>query len=354
MWKVLDKRQDSRAVYSWPTPRAVIPMNIRNLSLTLLFALPALAQTGEYTPSHPNANGLRAARQPYIWNGTTLSRLYGTIGISCDHWAMWYFREGAPQTPGTQWGSDSGKTADEVTGQWQEALKGDAEWKKVWLEHHMTWRPSTQTYDNALGPICVSGAAFNTTPEIAQKLDQLTRMADGAGDMIKTVRESVNLTNAFATPRGKTPVYYDKTSVEEFLDHLSSIPQKIFTLRERILKQATPNMEYVSAQLTLLNNEISGLQKQEDRLIEKFPATPQHSKRLTLTLEACSIDEHGRETCDDNTATPTKNDNNADPGGSNGSGGVSVPPSGQNKRGCADRNGNYIPGSETWSACPGW
>jgi hypothetical protein len=42
------------------------------------------------------------------------------------------------------------------------------------------------------------------------------------------------------------------------------------------------------------------------------------------------------------------------PGGTPKSSSKTLPPSGQNLKGCSDQKGNYIPGSASWTACPGW
>lgn len=248
---------------------------------TLLVSLRATSQQSI------NASVPTSSRQPYIWNGNTLSPLYGTTGIACDHWDMWYFREGASQTPGTQWGSDSGQTADEVVKKWQQALQDDAAWKKAWTDYHMTWKPNTQTWENALGPICVSEAAFSATPETVRKLSNLTDMADQASSMMKTARESINLANALASPRGKTPTYYDRTSVEDFLEHLTALPRRVLSLRARVLHETTPSMDYVSSQIAALDKEVRMLRAEEDRLANKYPVSP--APRFDIGLVASCV-----------------------------------------------------------------
>lgn len=56
----------------------------------------------------PNAYGHSVSLGLLSWDGTTL-------GVSlfpkpdCGRWSMWYFKRNAPQTPGTQCGSDTGE-----------------------------------------------------------------------------------------------------------------------------------------------------------------------------------------------------------------------------------------------------
>jgi hypothetical protein len=272
---------------SFASPGEDEVLDARMLTKTMILlvvsfsVLPSLAQPAPYIPYYEQ-------QQQYIWNGSSLQPLYGSEGITCDHWAIWYFLDGAPQTPGTQWGMDIGKTSDEVIKQQKENKRIDEDWKKAWTEYHMTWKPSPQTYDNALGPICVSEAAFNTTPEVSQKLDQLTGTASELSSLIKSVRDSINFTNALATPRGNTPIYYDKTSVEDFLDHLSSLPQKLLSIRQTLLSQISPNLEYVTAQITALNKELSDIRVQQDLLAKKYP-TPKKS----APVSGCELESSG-------------------------------------------------------------
>jgi hypothetical protein len=237
---------------------------LKHLVAFMLLALPLLGQNGVSYSTN----------QQHIWNGSYLLDLYSTDGITCDHWAMWYFRAGESQAPGTQWGSASGKTAGDVLKQWEESKKTDQAWKDEWTKYHMTWKQSSMTYDNALGPICVSEAAFNTTPEVAQKLDELTTVAHEASGLIEDVRESVNFTAALATERGKTPTIYDKTSVEEFLGNISELPQKILETRRMVLDKIDPNMVFLSSQLTAFSKMLDEGKARKDMLAKRYPAPP--------------------------------------------------------------------------------
>jgi hypothetical protein len=252
----------------------------RGLSLLLLLVAP-VAQGGK--SYYAGSNDM------YVWNGTSLMPLYNTIGMSCDHWTMWYFRAGELQTPGTQWGSASGPSSDDVLKQWEESKKTDEGWKEEWTKYHMTWKPSTQTYDNALGPICVTKAAFDSTPEVAQKLDELTQVAQQAASIIKDVRESVNLSNALTTPRGDTPSIYDKTSIEEFLNNLADTPQKVFSTRKMLMNQISPDMVFISGQLDAFNQMLSAARARQALLAKRYPAPP---KLLTQNPEAWVIFEN--------------------------------------------------------------
>jgi hypothetical protein len=205
----------------------------------------------------------------YIWNGSTLQPLYTTTGITCDHWAMWYFREGAPQIPGTQWGSESGKSADGVQKAWERSKKDDEAFQREFPNFKSK---SRLTYDNAVGPICVSEAAFNTTPEVAQKLGELSEQAARIGAFIRTIRQDINFAEAFGTPRGRIPTYYDKTSVEEFLERIYSLPEKALSLRAHVLNKTMPSMDYVGAQIAALDKEVEAARVRRDLLAKKYPA----------------------------------------------------------------------------------
>src|SRR6185437_10130027 len=112
----------------------------------------ALAGAGVLAAAAPCGVSGRLGAQAglLVWDGSSLQPLFSAYGITCDHWAIWVFGDGASATPGRQWGEHDGASADAVEEKWKAAAAFEAKWKRfAGVESDPTGE------QNHLGPICV-------------------------------------------------------------------------------------------------------------------------------------------------------------------------------------------------------
>ncbi len=230
--------------------------------------------------------GVAFATQTYSWDGITVRPLNDPSSLRCDHWAMWYFKEGAPQFPRSQWGSASGATPESVVQQWEEAKTVEKAWQDEWTKYGMTWKKSAMTYNNALGPICVvkvigdPNDGWADKPEALEKLEFMGHAAKEISEVIKTLRETVNEDKM-------TP--YEKSQFEEYLDKLSDIPEKMAELHHKIIRASAPDMAFISQTLNTFYKNLNAARASQPVLAKKFPVpskvTPPPQEAQTPAFE---------------------------------------------------------------------
>jgi hypothetical protein len=197
------------------------------------------------------------AQQAYVWDGSSLQQIRGTQGITCSNWAMWYFKRGASQTPGSQWGAAVGASANEVLNAYHESLKREEESNAINVQYHLRG-PDQHLYENYLGPICVTKTAFDATPGSVQAIENAGKLAGRINSLIAQIRTILNGARAAVTT-GYQGYYLQeggKTQLEEYLERVERIAENVHKVQNALMQRLGPTMMQINGQINTITQEL--------------------------------------------------------------------------------------------------
>jgi hypothetical protein len=198
------------------------------------------------------------AEQSYVWNGSSLQTVQTTQGLSCSNWALWYFARGASQTPGSQWGAETEKSAGAVLRAQQEAQKTDDTWAATKAKYHLNIPDSAQVHDNYLGPICVTKTAFDAKPGALQAIENAGELAGRVSSLIGQLRTILNGAN-IAAKTGYQGYYLqegEKTQLEEYLDNVQEISEHVHKLQNALMQRLGPAMMQINGGMNTVTAQL--------------------------------------------------------------------------------------------------
>jgi hypothetical protein len=231
--------------------------------------------------SYPSQDG-----QSFVWNGVTLMPLYSRGAFPCDRWQVWYFKQGDAHTPGSQWGSEDGKSADEVLKRQQRAVAFDHQYANFFRVQY----PTDQfVHDNFLGPICISEAALAGRPQALKLLEEIGDRADKFRGLLENVRTAMTLAERDKPGEGNSYLLKDKTPLEEFLTQVHEIPEKLNKMHQLVMSNISISLIQLEANLTDIDKKLES----GEQLLAKLPkSTPgpvhQHDDRCLLVATSSS------------------------------------------------------------------
>jgi hypothetical protein len=213
--------------------------------------------------AYPSQDGQR-----FVWNGATLMPLYSTGAFPCDRWQVWYFKQGDANTPGSQWGSEDGKTADEVLKRQQRAVAFDHEYANFFRVQY----PTDQfVHDNFLGPICISEAALAGKPQALKLLGEIGDRADKVRGLLENARKAMSLVERDKPGEGNSYLLKDKTPLEEFLSQVHDIPEKLDKTHQLVMSNISIPLIQLEANLSDIDKKL----ERAERLLAQLPkSTP--------------------------------------------------------------------------------
>jgi hypothetical protein len=221
--------------------------------LTLAIALAAPAQ----------------AEQSYVWDGSSLRPVQTTQGLTCSNWAIWYFKRGVSQTPGSQWGAAIEQSAEGVLKDRRESLRLEEAGNVINAKFHLKG-PDQHSYENYLGPICVTKTAFDAKPGAILAIENVGQLAGRISTLIRLVRTILNATST--APTSGYQGYYlqegSKTQLEQYLDNVQAISVHVHQLQNALMQRLGPAMmqinggiDTVTAQLGQAEAGLPAIQK---------------------------------------------------------------------------------------------
>ena len=80
----------------------------------------------------------------------------------------------------------------------RQGQKNYEDWVAVKVKFHIKASDDPQVYDNYLGPICVTKAAFDATPGAVQSIDSAGELSERISRLISRVRAILNNTDETA------------------------------------------------------------------------------------------------------------------------------------------------------------
>jgi prefoldin subunit 5 len=194
------------------------------------------------------------AQQAYVWNGTSLSSVPTTEGLTCSNWTLWYFKRGASQTPGTQWGAEIENSAEKVLKNQQDGEKFDNTWAK-WLNGP----PDQFVHNNYLGPICETSSAFDATPDTINAIEKAGELAGRVSNLIGQIRSVLNGAES-ATTTGYQGYYLqesNKNQLQEFLDRIQEISEHVHKLQNELMQRLGPTMMQINADMNTVTQQLA-------------------------------------------------------------------------------------------------
>jgi hypothetical protein len=194
------------------------------------------------------------AQQAYVWSGTSLNSVPTTEGLTCSNWTLWYFKRGAIQTPGTQWGAEIENSAEKVLKNQQDGEKFDKTWAK-WLNGP----PDQFVHDNYLGPICETSTAFDATPDTINAIEKAGELAGRVSNLISQIRSVLNGAES-ATTTGYQGYYLqanDKSQLEEFLERIQEISEHVHKLQKELMQRFGPTMMQINADINTVTRQLA-------------------------------------------------------------------------------------------------
>jgi hypothetical protein len=197
------------------------------------------------------------AQQAYVWDGSSLQRIRGTEGITCSNWAMWYFKRGASQTPGSQWGAAVGGSANEVLNAYHESLKREEEGNAINVQYHLRG-PDQHLYENYLGPICVTKTAFDATPGSVQAIENAGKLAGRINSLIAQIRTILNGARTAITT-GYQGYYLqegEKNQLEEYLERVEAIAENVHKVQNALMQHLGPTMMQINGQINTITQQL--------------------------------------------------------------------------------------------------
>lgn len=197
------------------------------ISLAVVLCMPARACAADF----------------YVWDGHQLTVQAGDPAqFQADWWVVWLFKKGAAQTPGKQWGEFLGHSAAEVMKELRHEQKAEQQLPKILGEW---FRPGDTTYMNALGPV-----ALPDRPRLSTK-DQ--ESWDEYGDALaqyKAMREVYENARALANDDAVAAETAKRSSLREFLQHLTEAREKVSTMAADLDKMNAPALSLISQALS--------------------------------------------------------------------------------------------------------
>ncbi|HEY5329745.1 MAG TPA: hypothetical protein VIJ79_07680 [Acidobacteriaceae bacterium] len=209
--------------------------------------------------AYPNQNGQR-----FVWNGVTLMPLYSNGAFPCDRWQVWYFKQGDAHTPGSQWGSEDGKSADEVLKRQQKAVAFDHQYAKFFRVQYPT---DPFVHDNFVGPICISEATLAGRPQALKLLEEIGDRADKLQGLIENSRTAMNLVEQEKPGEGNAYLLKDKTPLEEFLTQVHDIPEKLNKTHQLVMSNISVPLIQLEANLSDIDKKL----EEAEQLVSKLP-----------------------------------------------------------------------------------
>src|SRR6202789_2290496 len=194
----------------------------------------------------------------YVWDGSSLRTQMSIELNTCSKWALWYFKRGASQTPGSQWGAEMEKSIEAVLRDQQEAQKGDENWAAVKAKYHLNIPDSPLVHDNYLGPICVTKAAFDAKPDAVQAIEDAGELAGRISSLIGQLRTIMNGARA-AVKTGYQGYYLqegEKNQLEEYLDNLQEISEHVHKVQNALMQPLGPTMMQINGQINTITKQL--------------------------------------------------------------------------------------------------
>lgn len=233
----------------------------------------------------------------YTYNGASIRPLFGDPHQeSCARWTIWYFRRDAPKVQGAQWGSDTGKSPEEVIAARDQGIKDELAWQAGYLKWGVKYTLPNFTYLNSFGPIClIKGSIGDVLPDdqVDQALDQLEQATARLQKILGTVRKLVEANNGF--PRTLhvgvfTPKIYDteKGEVEEYVDGLKEQLEHVNALKNGLTRLNQPTLATVFNALEGVNRMVQQDESQlpgiKTQVTPIFMLTPEEEKMWSRLL----------------------------------------------------------------------
>ncbi len=212
--------------------------------------------------------------------------LYSNGAFPCDRWQVWYFKQGDAHTPGSQWGSEDGKSADEVLKRQQGAVAFDHQYASFFRVNYPT---DPFVHDNFLGPICISEASLAGRPQALRLLEEIGDRADKFRGFLEKARTSMSLVERDRPGEGNSYLLNDKTPLEEFLTQIHDIPDKLNKTHQLVMSNISTPLIQLEASLSDIDKKL----ERAEQLLAKLPKlTPhpvhQHDDRCLLVVSSSS------------------------------------------------------------------
>jgi len=205
----------------------------------------ALAGAGVLAAAAPCGVSGRLGAQAglLVWDGSSLQPLFSAYGITCDHWAIWVFGDGASATPGRQWGEHDGASADAVEEKWKAAVAFEAKWKRfAGVESDPTGE------QNHLGPICVVKplGIHAAVPDAGP----LGLLAGRIASDLTFAQRLIRAYEKYVAAPGYHGYYTDpKSELQQYLDALKDTEQRVNSLRTRLVARNRATLAEIQGEI---------------------------------------------------------------------------------------------------------
>jgi len=226
----------------------------------------------------------------YVWDGSSLRTQMSIERDTCSKWALWYFKRGASQTPGSQWGAETEKSMEAVLRDQQEAQKGDENWAAVKAKYHLDIPDSPLVHDNYLGPICVTKAAFDAKPGAVQAIEDASELAGRISSLIGQLRTILNGAQA-AVKTGYQGYYLqegENNQLEEYLNKLQEISEHVHKIQNALMQRLGPTMMQINGEINTITKQL-GQAEGNLPAISKLVSSPTPATAITKTWMSKTI-----------------------------------------------------------------
>jgi hypothetical protein len=235
------------------------------------------------------------AEQSYELDGSSLRSVQSTQGVDCSNWAIWYFKLGASQTPGNQWGADVGRSAEDVLSQQREHQQTEENSNAVNVKYHLK-APGQHLYQNSLGPICVTSTAFDAKPGAAQAIEEAGELSGRISNLIGQLRTILNGART-AIKTGYQGYYLqegEKNELEEYLNKVEEIAENVRKVQNTLMQRLGPTMMQINGNLNTISNQLGAAEAGLPAIskLVSSPSVPTVSKAwMSKTQDATNYSE---------------------------------------------------------------